>query len=342
MRKLVNYIIILALSIIIFGCSGLTIIVVSDQYEIIEETPEGEINYKEKPFSGEILKYYDNGQLCYEVNYKKGKLDGVWKKYYKDGGLECKGIYKDNELDGYWESYYSNDQLSVQKNYKNGKLDGPYKSYFDYGFLKVVGNYTKGIKDGVWEYYNGDALNEDSNKNSFLTVDYYLAQLPCDNQEHTLLKIGIYKDGKKDGIWKYYNQSGLLDSRIIYNEDSILKEEYFIVKGDKILIDENKIFDVVEEIPEFKGGIDKLYEYLNKNISYPKMAKEKGIQGRVFVQFVVWRDGSIGNIKIVRGAHETLDNEAIRVVKNMPKWDPGRLRGKAVNVRFILPIKFKI
>ena len=315
MRKLVNYIIILALSIIIFGCSGLTIIVVSDQYEIIEETPEGEINYKEKPFSGEILKYYDNGQLCYEVNYKNGKLDGVWKKYYKDGSLECKGIYKDNELDGYWESYYSNDQLSVQKNYKNGKLDGPYKSYFAYGFLGEVGNFKKGIKDGVWEYYHGNGK---------------------------LHLIGIYKDGKKDGIWKYYYESGHPDKRIIYNEDSILKEEYFIVKGDKILIDENKIFDVVEEIPEFKGGIDKLYEYLNQNISYPKMAKEKGIQGRVFVQFVVWRDGSIGNIKIVRGAHEALDNEAIRVVKNMPKWDPGRRRGKAVNVRFILPIKFKI
>ena len=72
------------------------------------------------------------------------------------------------------------------------------------------------------------------------------------------------------------------------------------------------------------------------------MAKENGIQGKVFVQFVVWKDGSIRDVKVVKGVHKTLDNEATRVVKTMPKWTPGKQRGKAVNARFTLPIKFRI
>ncbi len=103
-----------------------------------------------------------------------------------------------------------------------------------------------------------------------------------------------------------------------------------------------EIFDVVEENPEFIGGMAKLYEYLGKHIQYPEMAKENGIQGKVFVQFVVWKDGTIKDVKVVKGVHKTLDNEAMRVVKSMPKWTPGKQRGKSVNARFTLPIKFRI
>lgn len=103
-----------------------------------------------------------------------------------------------------------------------------------------------------------------------------------------------------------------------------------------------QIFDVVEENPEFFGGIQKLYEYLGKQLQYPEIARQNMIQGKVFVQFVVWKDGSIRKVKIVKGVHKTLDNEALRVVKSMPKWKPGKQRGKRVNTKFTLPIKFKI
>ena len=102
------------------------------------------------------------------------------------------------------------------------------------------------------------------------------------------------------------------------------------------------IFHVVEENPEFIGGMEKMYEYLNKNIIYPEMAKENGIQGKVFVQFVVWKDGTIRDINVVKGVHPTLDKEAVRVVKSMPNWKPGKQRGKDVNSRFTLPVKFRI
>lgn len=103
-----------------------------------------------------------------------------------------------------------------------------------------------------------------------------------------------------------------------------------------------KIFDVVEEQPEFPGGNSKMYEYLRNNIKYPPMASESGIQGTVYVQFVVSKNGSIEDIKVLRGIGGGCDEEAVRVVKVMPNWTPGKQRGKAVNVRFTLDIKFRL
>ena len=102
------------------------------------------------------------------------------------------------------------------------------------------------------------------------------------------------------------------------------------------------IFDVVEEMPEYIGGIEKLYEYLGNNINYPEQAKDFSIQGKVFVQFVVWKDGTIKDVKVVKGPHRLLNEEALRVITKMPSWKPGKQRGKNVNARFTLPIKFKI
>ena len=102
------------------------------------------------------------------------------------------------------------------------------------------------------------------------------------------------------------------------------------------------IFDVVEEMPEFIGGVEKLYEYLGNNINYPEQAKDFSIQGKVFVQFVVWKDGTIKDVKVVKGTHKLLDQEALRVITKMPAWKPGKQRGKNVNARFTLPIKFRI
>lgn len=102
------------------------------------------------------------------------------------------------------------------------------------------------------------------------------------------------------------------------------------------------IFDVVEEVPEFLGGIEKLYEYLSENINYPEQAKDFSIQGKVFVQFVVWKDGTIKDVKVVKGSHKLLNKEALRVINNMPNWIPGKQRGINVNARFTLPIKFRI
>lgn len=102
------------------------------------------------------------------------------------------------------------------------------------------------------------------------------------------------------------------------------------------------VFMVVESMPGFPGGEAALFKYLSDNIKYPVIAQESGIQGRVICQFVVNRDGSIVDIEVVRGVDRSLDEEAKRVIANMPKWTPGKQRGKAVRVKYTLPVNFRL
>lgn len=105
---------------------------------------------------------------------------------------------------------------------------------------------------------------------------------------------------------------------------------------------EKVIFQVVEEMPQFPGGMGEAMKFLAKNIKYPVAAQQAKIEGRVIVQFVVERDGSVSDVKVVRGVSPELDAEAIRVVSMMPKWIPGKQRGKAVAVKYTMPIMFRL
>ena len=103
-----------------------------------------------------------------------------------------------------------------------------------------------------------------------------------------------------------------------------------------------KVFDVVEEMPSFPGGQGALMQYLASNIKYPVVAQENGVQGRVIVSFVVERDGSISDVKVARSVDPSLDREAQRVVKSMPKWKPGKQNGSAVRVKYTVPVVFRL
>lgn len=121
-------------------------------------------------------------------------------------------------------------------------------------------------------------------------------------------------------------------------------EEYIapVKQDEEESAEEAQIFMVVESMPEFPGGEPALYKFLGENIKYPQMAKESGIQGRVFVTFVVERNGSVTDVRVLRGIGGGCDEEAIRVVQDMPKWTPGKQRGKSVRVQYNLPVKFTL
>ena len=106
--------------------------------------------------------------------------------------------------------------------------------------------------------------------------------------------------------------------------------------------EQNKVFDVVEQQPQFPGGMGALNQWLGSNIKYPAMAAENGIEGRVIVQFVVERDGSVSGVHVVRGVDPSLDKEATRVVAQMPKWIPGKQNGSAVRVKYTVPVTFRL
>ena len=135
-------------------------------------------------------------------------------------------------------------------------------------------------------------------------------------------------------------------------------EEPLAIPGDVVVIEEiegempeittgevegeSDVYQIVEQMPEFPGGEAELYHYISKNIRYPQEAKEKGIQGRVFIGFIVEKDGSISNVRNLRGVDSELDAEAIRVIQSLPKWKPGKHKGEFVRVSYQIPIVFKL
>jgi len=122
-------------------------------------------------------------------------------------------------------------------------------------------------------------------------------------------------------------------------EDTEADEEMIIEIEEE---SDEDFFTIVEQMPEFPGGELALMKYITKKIKYPPIAKEYNITGKVYVSFIVDKSGSVGNVKVVRGVDKSLDAEAIRVIKTLPKYKPGKQRGKPVKVQFTVPINFTL
>ena len=103
-----------------------------------------------------------------------------------------------------------------------------------------------------------------------------------------------------------------------------------------------KVYDLVDEMPSFPGGLEELYKWIGSNVQYPEVAWENGIEGRVILKFIVEKDGSLRDSTVIHSVHPMLDREALRLVGQMPKWNPGKRAGVPVRVRYCLPMKFKI
>ena len=140
------------------------------------------------------------------------------------------------------------------------------------------------------------------------------------------------------------NDSEVEESTIQASDDTqaAVEVKYTPVEVEEEEVEEQQIFQVVEEMPEFPGGMAECMKFLGKNIKYPTISQENGVQGRVIVQFVVNRDGSIVDPVVVRGVDPYLDKEALRVIASMPKWKPGKQRGKEVRVKYTVPVTFRL
>ncbi len=126
-----------------------------------------------------------------------------------------------------------------------------------------------------------------------------------------------------------------------FNEDVDLDDEIEVIEMDDEE-DDNVVFKVVQDMPEFPGGLKALYKFIYKYIKYPAVAAESGIQGKVFLKFVVTKSGKVDRIQVLRGVDPTLNKEAIRVVRMLPRFTPGKQRGKSVNVWYQLPVTFRL
>ncbi len=129
---------------------------------------------------------------------------------------------------------------------------------------------------------------------------------------------------------------------VVIDEQTVEQMEEMAAKQDKVAKENAEVYDMVEQAPQFPGGPQALMKWIGENVRYPVAAQEAGVQGRVICQFVIQADGTIGETKIMRGVSPELDAEALRIVKAMPAWTPGMQDGQAVNVRYTLPVTFRL
>lgn len=329
-----------------------TVVKIGNLFEITDSWITGEMlthaTCKDKMgtiYEGVTTSYFKNGNIKGKVNYEDNVLNGLTVEYYENGKVNWKGSYKNGKYDGKWEGFYDNGIPMTQKIWTEGKLlkinyftdtdgqsllqngTGIYKEYYQNKVVKSIQKYREHQKNGEWKYFyeNGKLsaiINYEDNKAHGTFTTYH--------KNGKLKTKGNYWEGKKDSVWTYYDEEGKETNSELWE------------RGLKSDLEAKKKVEKMETLPTFKGGKQALSSYLSQNMNYPETAKKIGIQGKVFVEFVISKDGSIQNVKLLKGVQNDLDNEAIRLIKNMPNWVPGEIRGKKVSVKQVIPINFSL
>lgn len=241
-------------------------------------------------------------------------MDLYIKEREKDS-LMSNGYFTDTTyLDGDWNkvtsSNYSFYQI-ITYNPTDSNLVGE-KAYYKGGQIKLdrkYSNYKDGEFDGKYlDYYESGQVRKD--------IDY--------------------KDGKLNGKRITYWNKGNPKRIDVYENNKLIDGKCFDLNGKEV------IYYEYEKMPHFPGGNNGLIKYIKKQIKYPEMSKDNGLSGTVYVSFIIEKDGKVSSVKILRGVNNELDEEAMRVVRKLPKWEPGIQDDEAVRVSYNLPIKYNI
>ena len=242
---------------------------------------------------------------------RKGSPVGVVAYYYENGVKKEEGSIDKLQKNGLWKSWYQNGQLKeevVYEEMKEGKRRTKMINYYDSTGIHLVAD-GKGL---LKEYHKNDIHGQ-------------------------LKTIGSYNKYKQVGEWLGYHENGDHYYNETYNDEGEL------VKGVSYDSLGNRFeYSEVMVNPFPSKGLDGYYRFLAKNMKYPKAARKNGIQGRVYVQFVVDKEGDTIDVVAVKGISKECDEEAVRVISMMEKWKPGLQRGQPVKVRMVLPILFKL
>lgn len=242
--------------------------------------------------------------------YRDGYREGPFSEYHENGRLKNKGTYRESHRVGYLTSWYENGGLHKVLNYV--PID------------RIPGTHAKDSFQ-IIHYWNtsSDQLIKDGNG--------YCA---CTFESDVLLEKGKVVNGFRDSTWQYFSEDTL---KFIeeFTAGRFLTGKAFH-KGKEIIYHQREVQ------AQYPGGIGAMYKFLQRTVRYPGYAKRKGLQGRIFVKFIVDKDGTLSDITILKGVTESLDEEAMRVIRAMPRWIPGSLRGLRVKSQFVLPVAFKL
>ena len=246
--------------------------------------------------------------------------------WYADSNLQV--------LDGPFENYYLNGNLKDSGSFQNRKRQGTYKSYYEDGAVISIKHYKNGIivDTGKVFFNDGKLMNlsvTDKEGNGFRT-EYY-----PDGSVHLT---GPLAGGVKNGAWTIKRPDGTNLMQVDFTRDSVTQATCFAEDGTTRM--EGPC--VYEKFARFPGGKEGWRSYLMRNLKYPKLAMQQEIQGTVMLEFVVDLDGTIGEIKVVSSPHELLTNEALRLMKISPNWEPAIQFNKTVKGKLRQPFFFRL
>lgn len=256
------------------------------------------------------FEYYSlKGPLSKRGEYKNDKMDGVWQYFAKNGTVTAEGRYVNGNRTGEWNYFDKHGSKVKRSNYVDGKLDGEELEWFHDAVI-FIGHYENDEKVGVWQrwYNNGK-------------VDY----------------LGKYINGKREGEWKFYFESGNLAALEVYENGEAIDAKWFDEDGKPV-----KAIKPYELSPEFPGGSLEMARHIQNTFEYPELAREMGEQGTVWIEFRIYPDGILKDIKIVVSVSPSIDAEAIRIIKLMPNWIPGLDHNRNRPITYTIPIKCRL
>ena len=249
----------------------------------------------------------------YSVDTQNGNGTLTSKDYYISGQLQMSGQFKSaakQVRDGYFTYFFENGKTSSEGLFKNDRRAENWTWYHDNGTIKEKGEYDrKGLKTGTWRGWYADG-----------SADFE----------------GVFQKDLREGIWKWHHANGQVSARETYTKGQATKTEFYNEIGADC-----RASNCGASQPSFKGGEQALFAYLKQELKYPKEAAEAQVEGTVWVRFRVLNTGKLDNIHITKGVHWALNKEAIRVIKGMPKWVPGKKHNRATAYDIELPFNFK-
>ena len=265
-------------------------------------------------FDSQWKKVSKENATYYRIAYKNSSKMWVVNDFFLQGQIQMKGTYLTRKLKkrhGHFTFYFENGMKQSERQYIKNKPVGKWVWWYETGNMKRKGEFNKkGKKIGYWKgwYENGN-------------LDFE----------------GKYLYNKRENEWKWYFDNGQMSAKEIYRRGKQVGAQYWNRNGSKV---ESNIKAEVK--PEFIGGPKELINFLHENIKYPEEAKLEGISGRVYIRFFIGIDGKIEDPKVIKSVCPTIDKEALRVVKKMPKWIPGKKHNRPERIPFILRLKFKL
>ncbi len=289
--------------------------------------------------------WYEDGKPRYVIPYVAGKREGDGKWVYETGAVLSVKHYTNDKETGVSISYFENGKPYSEVTYADGKKNGPAKNYFETGELNNESAYVNDTITGTTKYYykNGKLQSElphSHGKINGLYKAYY---------ESGELRLSYdYVNGLVDGYVTLYCENKNLERKDKYEKNKFVSGNCYDMNGKEVKHDEyflespsDQVYTVVQKMPTFPGNLN---EYLSQHIKYPKKEQKNNVTGTVYVNFVIEKDGSVSNVKILKGVPggQGLDMEAFRVVSSLPKWAPGMQNGQAVRVSFNIPIRFTL